>query len=58
MDSEKLDNAADRRELERQLRARPYRAPCLRVYGAMTSLTAGGTGSAEEGSPGVSAKRP
>lgn len=53
-----MDKAGDQRELERQLRARPYRAPRLHVYGAMTRLTAGGTGNADEGSPGVSKKKP
>ena len=35
-------------ESERRLRARPYAAPRLHVYGAMTSLTCNGTSPHDE----------
>ena len=53
----KLEKLDGQKESERQLRARSYKAPRLHVYGAMTRLTAGGTGSAQEHSSGAS-KRP
>jgi hypothetical protein len=37
---------------------RPYAPPAITEYGALEELTAGGTGNANEGSPGGSAKRP
>lgn len=45
------------KEADQQLRTRTYRAPRLHVYGTMTRLTAGGSGSATEGSSGAN-KRP
>lgn len=42
---------------DRPLRAQSYRVPRLHVYGAMTGLTAGGSGSAQESSSGAN-KRP
>jgi hypothetical protein len=36
----------------------PYRSPTLTKHGAFRDLTTGGSGSAAEGSPGGSIKRP
>ena len=58
MDRATLDKAGDQKGMERQLRARLYRAPRLHVYGAMTSLTASGTGNAKEHSSGAGDKKP
>ncbi len=38
----------DKEVAERRLRSRPYQAPCLHVYGAMTSLTCNGLKSVPE----------
>jgi|KBSSwiStaDraftv2_1062776.scaffolds.fasta_scaffold00622_8 hypothetical protein len=37
---------------------KPYAPPTITEYGALEELTAGGTGNANEGSPGSSPKRP
>jgi len=37
---------------------KPYAPPTITEYGALEQLTAGGTGNANEGSPGNSPKRP
>ena len=36
---------------------KPYAPPAITEYGALEELTAGGTGNANEGSPGNSSKR-
>jgi hypothetical protein len=41
-----------------QPKKKPYAPPTITEYGALEDLTAGGTGNANEGSPGSSAKRP
>ena len=43
-----VEDTKDQKESERQFRLRPYKAPCLHEYGALTSLTCNGTKSVPE----------
>ena len=47
-----------KRDAAKTAEKQPYDPPVLTEYGALEDLTAGGTGNANEGSPGTSAKRP
>ena len=46
---DEVGDTKDQKESERQFRLRPYKAPCLHEYGALTSLTCNGTFSVPEG---------
>jgi len=57
MGEAKLGKPEDHKEPEGQPQAQPYHAPRLQVYGAMTRLTAGGSGNANEGAEGPPASK-
>jgi hypothetical protein len=49
---------ASRTKTETAPERKTYKKPLLTKYGQLKDLTTGGSGSANEGSPGGSAKRP